>query len=155
MTCVQSSATSVMASTPNVQIVHIHYTGASIPSDPMKYYSPYFGKKHVTKILGKLFLFVRQISYDLYFSHSPHYAVNLLLDAIHLWRPHGEGHAQVDACGRGRGSSPMWTSTQKIKIRIHWRHPVFFSCKEFAWRLFNPNFVFGRNNKWKFFGDIN
>ena len=30
----------------------------------------------------------------------------------------------------GRGSSSMWTSTQKIKIRVHWRHPVFFSCKE-------------------------
>jgi len=29
-----------------------------------------------------------------------------------------------------RGSSPMWTSTQKIKIRVHWRHPLFFSCKE-------------------------
>src|SRR6218665_2508348 len=29
------------------------------------------------------------------------------------------GQAQVDACGRGRGSSPMWTSTQKIKIRVH------------------------------------
>src|SRR6218665_3558086 len=25
------------------------------------------------------------------------------------------GQARVDACGRGRGSSPMWTSTQKIK----------------------------------------
>jgi len=24
----------------------------------------------------------------------------------------GGGQAQVDACGRGRGSSPMWTSTQ-------------------------------------------
>src|SRR6218665_1418615 len=24
----------------------------------------------------------------------------------------------------------MWTSTQKIKIRVHWRHTVFFSCKE-------------------------
>jgi len=30
----------------------------------------------------------------------------------------GWGHAQVDACGRG-GSSPMWTSTQKMKIRVH------------------------------------
>jgi len=27
-------------------------------------------------------------------------------------------------------SSPMWTSTQKIKIRVTWRHAVFFSCKE-------------------------
>ena len=29
------------------------------------------------------------------------------------------GQAQVDACGGGRGLSPMWTSTQKIKIRVH------------------------------------
>ena len=29
------------------------------------------------------------------------------------------GQAQVDACGRGRESSPMWTSPQKIKIRVH------------------------------------
>src|SRR6218665_2675774 len=33
----------------------------------------------------------------------------------------GGGKAEVDACGRGmRGEvSPMWTSTQKIKIRVH------------------------------------
>ena len=30
----------------------------------------------------------------------------------------------------GRGSSAMWASTQKIKIRVHWRHTVFFLCKE-------------------------
>jgi len=55
------------------------------------------------------------------------------LGAIHLWCPHGGGggQAQADACGRGwEGSSPMWTSTQKIKIRVHWCHPVFFLCKE-------------------------
>src|SRR6218665_1876749 len=28
------------------------------------------------------------------------------------------GQAQVDACGRGRGSSPRWTSTQKIKKKM-------------------------------------
>ena len=32
--------------------------------------------------------------------------------------------------GGGGGSSPMWTSTQKIKLKVHWRHTVFFSCKE-------------------------
>src|SRR6218665_3805299 len=46
----------------------------------------------------------------------------------------------------GGGSSPMWTSTQKIKIRVHRRHSVFFSCKEVG-VFFYPNFVFGRNNK--------
>jgi len=32
-----------------------------------------------------------------------------------------EEMGQVDACRRGSGSSPMWTSTQKIKIRVHFR----------------------------------
>src|SRR6218665_1791975 len=36
----------------------------------------------------------------------------------------------TSAGGGGRGSSPMWTSTQKIKIRVHRCHTVFFSCKE-------------------------
>src|SRR6218665_765663 len=32
----------------------------------------------------------------------------------------GSGWMHVDGCGRrGGGSSPMWTSTQKIKIRVH------------------------------------
>jgi len=72
---------------------------------------------------------------------------------INLWRPHGGGRsqAQVDACGRGRGISVMWTSTQKF--RAHWRHPVFFSCKEVG--IFYQNFAFGWNKKWKFFIDIN
>src|SRR6218665_2593560 len=43
----------------------------------------------------------------------------------------------------GRGSSPMWTSTQKIKIRVHRRHTVFFSCKEVG-VFFYQNFVFGQ-----------
>ena len=43
----------------------------------------------------------------------------------------GRGSGSGEPCGRGeRGSSPMWTSTQKIKIRVHWRHTVYFSCKE-------------------------
>jgi len=46
----------------------------------------------------------------------------------------GEGsQAQVDACGRGdEGSSPMWTSTEKIKNRVHWCHPVM----QRSWCLF-------------------
>jgi len=56
----------------------------------------------------------------------------------------------------GRGSSPMWTSTQKIKhtYRVHWCHPVFFSCKEVS-VFFYQNFVFRRNKKWNIFCDIN
>src|SRR6218665_2613203 len=54
----------------------------------------------------------------------------------------------------GRGFSPMWTSTQKIKIRAHRCHTVFFSCKEVGVFFFYQNFVFGQK-KWTFFCDIN
>ena len=52
----------------------------------------------------------------------------LQLGAIHLWRPHGGGQAQVDARMTQWRVSSIWTSTQKI--RAHWHHPVIFSCKE-------------------------
>jgi len=52
----------------------------------------------------------------------------------------------------GGGSSPMWTSTQKIKIRVHQRHTVFFSCKEVG--IFLPEFRLCTEKKWKFFCDI-
>src|SRR6218665_1839481 len=67
----------------------------------------------------------------------------------------GGGQAQVDACGRGRGSSPMRTSTQKIKIRVHRRHTVFFSCKEVG--IFFTRISSLDKKKWKFVGlcDIN
>jgi len=42
------------------------------------------------------------------------------------------GQAQVD------GSSPMWTSTQKIKIRVNWRRPVFFMQR--IWHPLLPEF---------------
>jgi len=45
----------------------------------------------------------------------------------------------------GRGSSPMWTSTQKIKIRVHW-----LLLKQRSWYIFYQNFSFGRNKKWTF-----
>ena len=48
----------------------------------------------------------------------------------------GEG---VDAFGQGEGSRPMWTSTQKIEIRVHGRNTVFFSCKEVG-AFFLPEF---------------
>src|SRR6218665_821185 len=47
----------------------------------------------------------------------------------------GGSQAQVDACGWGRGSSPMWTSTQKIKIRS----PLTSYCRllmQRTWRIF-------------------
>jgi len=65
------------------------------------------------------------------------------LGAIHLWRPHGGGG----------GSSPMWKSTQKIKIRVQWRHIVFFSCKEVG--IFFTRILSLDRKKWKFFCDIN
>src|SRR6218665_1211550 len=38
------------------------------------------------------------------------------------------------------GSSPMWTSTQKIKIRVHSRYPVLIILMQRSWRLFLPEF---------------
>src|SRR6218665_3950991 len=63
------------------------------------------------------------------------------------------GQAQVDACGRGEGSSPMCTSTQKIKIRAHSRHIVFFSCKEVG--VFFTRISSLHRKRWNFFCDIN
>jgi len=48
----------------------------------------------------------------------------LVLWAIHLRRPHGgeRGEAQVDACGRGRGSGPSRCP--------HWKfRNVRFTCE--------------------------
>ena len=46
--------------------------------------------------------------------------------AIHLWRPHrvGEGVRLRWTHVDGGGSSPMWTFTQKIKIRVHWHRKL-------------------------------
>ena len=69
----------------------------------------------------------------LVFVQTVNFCLEMSLGTIHLRRPHGRGRGvrlrwtHVDGVG---GSSPMWMSTQKIKIRVHWRHPVFFSCKE-------------------------
>ena len=52
----------------------------------------------------------------------------------------------------GGGSSQMWTSTQKIKIRVHWRHTVFFSCKEVG--VFFTRISSLDRKKWKFFCNI-
>jgi len=52
----------------------------------------------------------------------------------------------------GEGVSPIWKSTQKI--RAHSRHPAFFSCKEVGVVL-DQNLTIGRNDKWKFFVNIN
>src|SRR6218665_1309601 len=53
----------------------------------------------------------------------------------------------------GRGSSPMWTSTQTIKIRAHRRHTVFFSCQEVG--VFFTRISSLDRKKRKFFCDIN
>jgi len=65
--------------------------------------------------------------------------------------PHGGGGGQAKVDG-GRGSIPMWTSTQKSKIWVHWRHTVFFSCKEVG--TFFTRFFSLDRKKWKFFCDI-
>ena len=97
--------------------------------------------------------FICSMAYTIHCTFS---CLALYVGAIHLWRPHGGGgggQAQVNACGRGRGSSPMLTSTQKIKISVHWRHIVFFSCKEVG--VFFTRISSLERKKWKFFGDIN
>jgi len=77
------------------------------------------------------------ISYIIYHIISYHIILNYIALYCIVWghplmtsTRSGMGQAQVDACGRGEGVCPMWTSTQKINIRVHWRHPLFFSCKE-------------------------
>ena len=55
----------------------------------------------------------------------------------------GWGQAQVDACGRGGVGPAPCGRPQKIKIRVHWRHTVFFSCKEVG-VFFYQNFIFGQ-----------
>src|SRR6218665_680589 len=48
------------------------YTGASIPSKPMKYYSPSLRKTCYKKSRKNFSSSSAKISYDLYFSHWPH-----------------------------------------------------------------------------------
>jgi len=53
-------------------------------------------------------------------SHFSHCIAWVVSGAIHLWRPHGGvglrwTHVDREE-GGSRPSSPMWTSTQKIKI---------------------------------------
>ena len=52
--------------------------------------------------------------------------------AIHLWRPHGgkRCQAQVDACGRGEEGKRQVDILSHPHRKLHWRHPIFSSCKE-------------------------
>ena len=71
----------------------------------------------------------------------------------------GWGHPFMMSTRRGKGVrlrwmggfSPMWTSTQKIKIRVHWRHTVFFPCKEVG--IFFTRILSLDRKKWTFFCD--
>ena len=71
----------------------------------------------------------------------------LQIGAIYLWRPHGgeEVRLRWTHVDGGRGSSPMRTSTQKIKNRVH----CCLLLMQRNWCLFFQNFVFRRNKKWK------
>src|SRR6218665_1801346 len=58
------------------------------------------------------------------FTDGSHHPFRMIPDRGHPFMTStqrgGGGQAQLDACGRGEGRSrPMWTSTQKIKIRVH------------------------------------
>src|SRR6218665_3676335 len=60
------------------------------------------------------------------------------------------GQAKVDACGRGEGSSPVWTSTQRIKIKVH-----CLLLMQRSWRLFFTRISSLDRKKWQYFCDIN
>ena len=150
MTCVQSSATSVMASTPNVQIMLIQGRPSSLNLWSI---IPPLSEKHVTKSLGKTFPL-----------HPPKFLMTFfsVIDRIPgcKFPISYRGHPFMTSTWKGsdsggsmwtgeRGSSPMWTSTQKIEIRVHWRHNVFFSCKEVG-VFFYQNFVFGQKQSGNF-----
>src|SRR6218665_487375 len=66
--------------------------------------------------------------------------------------------AQVDACGRGkRGSSPMWTCTRKIKIRVRLTSSCLLLMQRSLCLFYQKHFysVERQNKTWKFFCDIN
>jgi len=86
---------------------------------------------------------------------TPKLGVNQTNMAPSIYDVHKEGEwgqVQADTCGWGIGYSPMWVSTQKIKIRVHWRHTVLFSCKEVC--VFFTRISSLDQKKWKFFCDI-
>ena|SRR6218665_3544186 len=64
----------------------------------------------------------------------------------------GGGQAQVDACGRGSGSSPMWTSTKKFKLES--TDVILYSSHAKKLVFFNRISSLNRK-KWTFFCDIN
>jgi len=136
----EGSTPMMMDSTPNVQIMFIQ----GRPS-PLNLWNirPILSlwEKHVTKSLGKTFPL-----------HPPKFLMTfiLVIDRIpgckfpiswappfitSTWRGSGSGGRMWT----GEGVKPMWTSTQKIKIRVNWRHPVFLSCKEVG--IFLPEFL--------------
>src|SRR6218665_1516729 len=121
----------------------------------MKHYSPSF-RKPCYKSLGKTFPL-----------HPPKFLMTFILvidrfpGCTFPIRGHPfmtstrMGQAQVDACRRGWGGQASCgrphrklklESTDVILSSSHAKKLVYFFCQ---------NFVFGRNKKWKFFGDIN
>ena len=63
-----------------------------------------------------------------------------------IYDVHTEGEGEGSGGRMWTGASPMWTSTQKIILSSsHAKKLVYFY----------QNSVFGRNKKWKIFGDIN
>ena len=58
------------------------------------------------------------------------------------------GRAQVEG-----GQAPRGRSHRKLKLES--TDVILSSSREKKLAFSNQNFVFGRNKKWKFFGDIN
>src|SRR6218665_3197225 len=123
LACVQSSATSVMGSTPNVKIMLIQ--GRPSPSAYEAF--PLFQKKTCykksrknfssssAKISDDLFLVIDRIP-GCKFPIRGHPFMTSTRRGVRPRRGSGSGGRMWT---EGRGSSPMWTSTQKIEIRVH------------------------------------
>src|SRR6218665_1537169 len=95
-----------------------------------------------------------------------------------LGPPHGGGGRSGSGgrlwAGRGRSQAPCRRPHRKLKLEStdvkdftkrlkacvqvnggHFEHLMCLLLMQRSWCIFYQNFVFGRNKKWKFFGDIN
>jgi len=63
-------------------------------------------------------------------------------------------HTEREWSGSGERGEGQALCGRPLKIRVHWRHPVFFSCKEVG-VLFYQNVILGRNKKMEIFRRYN
>jgi len=70
-----------------------------------------------------------------------------------IYDVHMEGEGESGSCGRG-GQAPWGRPHRKLKLEFTGVILSSSHAKKLA-SFFYQNFVFGRNKKWKFFGNIN